>query len=62
MTLAPPQIVHADVCLLADVRMLLSRAPEVADCPERLAALLGAAEYDIRAVLEALEVEGQVLP
>jgi biotin operon repressor len=60
--LAPNPILHDSGCLLADVRMLLDLWPGLVNCPERLAALLGASERDVWAVLEALEVEGEVLP
>ena len=54
--LAPNPIVHDPPTLLADIRMLLSPSPELADYPERLAALLGADARDVRAVLEVLEI------
>jgi hypothetical protein len=59
--LGPTLILHDAACLLADIRLLLSRWPGLVDYPERLAALLGADEHDVRAVLEALKVEGEVL-
>ena len=59
--LAPTPIVHDSVYLLGEVRVLLSLCPPIVDYPERIATLLGADEYDVRAVLEALKVEGEVL-
>lgn len=58
--LAPNHIVPDSACLLADVRMLLSPSPGLVDYPERLAVLLGVNERDVQAVLEALQVEGEV--
>jgi hypothetical protein len=40
----------------------LSPWPPLVDHPERIASLLEAEEDEVRAVLEALEVEGEVLP
>ena len=59
--LAPIPILHDPTCLVGEVRGLLSLSPTLVDYPERIAARLGADEYDVRAVLEALEVEGEVL-
>ena len=53
---APTLILH-DQCLFADIRLLLSRWPALAYRPERLAEMLDADEYDVRACLEALQVE-----
>jgi hypothetical protein len=47
--------------LLPEVRFLLNGCPELASYPELLAAELEAAEQAVRACLEALEVEGEVL-
>lgn len=54
-------IPHDPLCLLADVRQALSAPPILVDYPERLAVLLGVDEHDVVIVLEALEVEGEVL-
>jgi hypothetical protein len=62
MTLAPTPILHDQASLLADVRVLLSQWPILADRPERVAARLQADEHAIRTVLEALEIEGELLP
>jgi hypothetical protein len=60
--LAPTPIVHDSASLLADVRMLLSPSPGLADYPERLSKLLGADERDVRAALEVLNaVDSEVL-
>jgi hypothetical protein len=59
--LAPTVIVHDAPCLLADVRELLHLRPALVDYPERIAALLGADDYEVRLLLEALEVEGEAL-
>jgi hypothetical protein len=59
--LAPTPILHDPDCLVADVRGLLNLRPSLTDYPERVAALLGVAEYDVLAAYEALEVEGGVL-
>ena len=58
---APTEIVHNQANLLADVRGLLSPWPPLVDHPDRIASLLEAEEDEVRAVLEALEVEGEVL-
>jgi hypothetical protein len=58
---ATPRSIPDDPDLLPEVRMLLSCQPALVNHPERIAALLGADEYGVRAVLEALEVEGEVL-
>jgi hypothetical protein len=59
--LAPNPIVHDSASLLGDVRMLLSSWPGLIDYPERLAAFCGVDEHAVQAVLEALEVEGELL-
>ncbi len=59
--LAPTLIVHDPPCLLADVRVLLSARPALADYPGSLTDLLVADERDVVLALEALEVEGEVL-
>lgn len=48
--------------LLPEVRFLLSRNPELVSYPEHLAAELEVQEQGVRVCLEALEVEGEVLP
>jgi hypothetical protein len=58
--LSPTPIVH-DRPSLADVLQLLSLWPGLADHPERLAACLEAGEQEVRTVLEALVIEGEVL-
>jgi hypothetical protein len=59
--LAPPLILHDPAHLLADVRSPLSVRPALTDYPERIATFLGASEDEVRSVLEALTVEGEVL-
>jgi hypothetical protein len=59
--LAPNPIVHDPPSLLGDVRQELSLRPFLADYPARLAERLEAEEQAVRACLEALEVEGEVL-
>lgn len=60
--LAPTPILHDPAaCLLADVRALLSSRRELVDYPERLTTLLDADVFAVVVVLEALEVEGEIL-
>jgi len=59
--LAPNSIVHDPPSLLGDVRQALSLRPALADFPTRLAEHLEADEWAVRACLEALTVEGEVL-
>jgi hypothetical protein len=59
--LAPTPIVHDPPSLLGDVRQALSLRPALADFPTRLAEHLEADERAVRACLEALTVEGEVL-
>ena len=59
--LAPLPIVHDLPYLLGNVRRELSLRPILADYPERLAEELEAEEQAVRACLEALDVEGEVL-
>jgi hypothetical protein len=47
--------------LLPDVRLMLSCRPELADYPERLAAELEGEVSGVRACLDALQVDGEVL-
>jgi hypothetical protein len=62
MTLAPASLYRNDPpSLLADVRGLLHARPQIVHYPERLAVLLGVDEYAVRDVLEALEIENEVL-
>lgn len=59
--LASTPIVHNPPCLLADVRQVLSVRPILANYPGRLATLLEADEHDVVLVLEALQVDDEVL-
>jgi len=59
--LAPNTIVHDPPSLLGDVRQALSLRPALADFPARLAEHLEADEWEVRACLEALTVEDEVL-
>jgi hypothetical protein len=59
--LAPTTIVHDPPSLLGDVRQALSLRPALADFPTRLAEHLEADEWAVRACLEALLVEDEVL-
>ncbi len=59
--LAPAPILHDTPSLLGDVRLALSLHPGLAVYPWRLAAHLEADEAAVRACLEALTVEGEVL-
>jgi hypothetical protein len=59
--LAPTAIVHDPPSLLGDVRQALSLRPALTDFPARLAEHLEADERAVRACLEALLVEGEVL-
>jgi len=59
--LAPNTIVHDPPSLLGDVRQALSLRPVLADFPTRLAEHLEADEWAVRACLEALTVEDEVL-
>jgi hypothetical protein len=60
--LAPNPIVHDSASLLANVRMLLSTSPGLADYSERLSELLGADERDVRVVLDVLNaLDAEVL-
>ena len=59
--LAPNTIVHDQPSLLGDVRQALSLRPALADFPARLAEHLEADEWAVRACLEALTVEDEVL-
>jgi hypothetical protein len=59
--LAPTPIVHDPPSLLGDVRQALSLRPALADFPTRLAEHLEADEWAVRACLEALTVEDEVL-
>jgi hypothetical protein len=60
--LPPITILHDPTSLLADVRMLLSPSPELADYPEYLSEVLGADERDVRSVLEVLNaLDAEVL-
>ena len=47
--------------LLPDLRALLSSWPHLGDRPEALAGRLGINECEVRTLLEALTVEGEVL-
>jgi hypothetical protein len=58
---APPMRSIPKLDLLADVRVLMNRRPELVDHPERLAAALAASEHEILDCLTALEVEDEVL-
>ena len=61
--LAPTQIVHDDPpALLGDVRLALSRRPELADYPRRLAGDLAAEEQDVRQCLKVLRLGGLLCP
>ena len=59
--LAPSHILLDPPTLLGDVRQALSLRPALADFPARLAEHLEADERAVRACLEALLVEGEVL-
>jgi hypothetical protein len=59
--LAPKKIVHDPPGLLGDLRLALSLRPELADQPHRLAEHLEADECEVRACLEILTVQGEVL-
>jgi hypothetical protein len=59
--LAPTPIIHEPPSLLGDVRQALSLRPALVDFPARLAEHLEADEWAVRACLEALTVEGEVL-
>ncbi len=59
--LASTPIVHNPPCLPADVRQVLSVRPILANYPGRLATLLEADEDDVVLVLEALQVDDEVL-
>ncbi len=59
--LAPTRIVHNSPSLLGDVRQALSLRPELADYPRHLAEHLEADESAVRACLEALTIEDEVL-
>jgi len=59
--LAPNTIVHDPPSLLGDVRQALSLRLALADFPARLAEHLEADEWEVRACLEALTVEDEVL-
>jgi hypothetical protein len=59
--LAPTPIVHDPPSLLGDVRQALSLRPALTDFPARLAKHLKAEEWAVRACLEALKVEDEVL-
>ena len=59
--LAPTPIVHDPPTLLGDARQALSLRPALADFPTRLAEYLEADEWAVRACLEALTVEDEVL-
>ena len=59
--LAPKIIVHDPPTLLGDVRQALSLRPALADFPNQLAEHLKADEWAVRACLEALTVEDEVL-
>jgi hypothetical protein len=60
--LAPLNRIISEADLLPDIRFLLNWRPELADHPERLAALLRVDECEILACLEALRDErGEVL-
>jgi hypothetical protein len=59
--LAPTPIVHDPPSLLGDVRQALSLRPALVDFPTRLAEHLEADEVAVRACLEALTVEDEVL-
>lgn len=48
--------------LLPDLRALLSLRPRLVKYPKTLATLLDINEHEVRALLEALAVEGEVLP
>jgi hypothetical protein len=61
MTLAP-KIFFDSTELLPTVRSLLSQSPELAEAPDQLAEQVGVAVHEAEFVLEALTVEGQVLP
>jgi len=60
MTLAPEQVIPERE-LLPDLRLLVGWYPRLADCPERLSAELEADEQAVRACLEALVVDDEVL-
>ena len=59
--LASIPIVHDPPSLLGDVRQALSLHPSLAECPARFAEHLEADERAVRACLEALLGEGEVL-
>jgi len=59
--LAPIPIVHDPPSLLGDVREALSLRPALGDFPTHLAEHLEADEWAVRACLEALLVEDEVL-
>lgn len=59
--LSPAPILHDPPALLGDLRLALSRCPELADYPARLAATLETDEWAVQQCLEALRVEGEVL-
>jgi hypothetical protein len=58
--LAPTPIVHDPPTLLADVRLVLSLRPVLAEFPARLAEHLEADERTVRVCLEALIIEDEV--
>jgi hypothetical protein len=58
--LAPTPIVHDPPTLLADVRLILSLRPVLAEFPARLAEHLEAEERAVRVCLEALMIEDEV--
>jgi len=59
--LVPTAIVYDPPSLLGDVRQALSLRPALADFPTWLVEHLKADEVAVRACLEALLVEGEVL-
>jgi hypothetical protein len=61
--LAPSRILpDSPTVLLGDLRLAISLRPELAHHPRRLAEYLKVRELEVRMCLEALRVEGEVLP
>ena len=59
--IAPPTRSIHEQELLPDLRALLSHWPHLVEHPEVLATLLNTDEREVRALLEILTVEGEVL-
>lgn len=63
MKIAPAQVYKSDrPDTLADLRAAMSRNDDFDPDPERLAALLGVSVFEVLVTLEALELDGELLP